>query len=813
MAPPPSIWTRINTDGGPTTNLSSFSVAYDAADGYDVMFGGLDEQTATPVNTTWKFAGGVWSVLSPLNSPPALSQASLAYDPAIGAVVMFGGALSYGSSSDTWLFKGGNWTQLSLGASPAPRAGASLVYDAADGYLVLFGGSDVYSFPYKNFSDTWEFTANKTWKQLHPANSPPACTASAATYDPVARAVYDFSGYYVNQTTYLTDCTATTWSYAGGVWTNLTTVGGPIARSAAAFVFDPALNASILYGGMNYSAGGNQLKDLWELSGGAWTELSTTTLPAAQASSTLTYDPASGFLVLTEGIEPYYGFGVTIHANVWLFDAFSLGSVSGPAGSAILEAGTTVLFHVATPSGSAKLLYIWTGIAGCTPSTTARWSCALPTAGNYTVGANATNQYDLVRAATPLNLSVLPTLATPLLSIAPTSVDPNESTVFSLVGHGGAPPYSYAWSGLPFGCSSASTANLTCTPSVPGTYSTIVGTVTDSIGVHRSSAAGTLSVFGSVGLSPVVVHPGLVDVGRSTTLSVGAHGGSGGYQYVWSGLPPGCATSDSAAFPCTPSSSGSFPLSVAVTDTLGGHAVGTATLNVAAFPTVNLTLSPAVLDAGEQMTLSASTTGGVGNFTFAFTGLPFGCTSGTHPVVQCAPSVEGPYVMQVSATDSEGLTVQSAPLGITIAAALGVGVVVTPAPASLGGEVTISLRSSGGSGPYSYSYSGLPPGCLSQNLSALTCTPTRAGNYTVHAYVTDASGVQRSTIFYLVVHAPAKNTAATTWLFVGLGVAVTAVLLVVLLLLRPRWRGRDEEWVEAPDEMPLEGTGPDGPAT
>lgn len=45
-----------------------------------------------------------------------------------------------------------------------------------------------------------------------------------------------------------------------------------------------------------------------------------------------------------------------------------------------------------------------------------------------------------------------------------------------------------------------------------------------------------------------------------------------------------------------------------------------------------------------------------------------------------------------------------------------------------------------GAGSYTYSYSGLPPGCLSQNLSVLSCTPTQGGVYVVSASATDASG-------------------------------------------------------------------------
>lgn len=42
--------------------------------------------------------------------------------------------------------------------------------------------------------------------------------------------------------------------------------------------------------------------------------------------------------------------------------------------------------------------------------------------------------------------------------------------------------------------------------------------------------------------------------------------------------------------------------------------------------------------------------------------------------------------------------------------------------------------------PYNWSYTGLPPGCLSQNTSSLPCVPSTPGNYTVRVSMTDRHG-------------------------------------------------------------------------
>ena len=94
-----------------------------------------------------------WTQLSPATSPPARYSASMAYDPATGNMVLFGGIGSSGNAlSDTWTWNGTTWTELSPATSPPARVGASMAYDPATGDMVLFGGigsSD------ELLSDTW----------------------------------------------------------------------------------------------------------------------------------------------------------------------------------------------------------------------------------------------------------------------------------------------------------------------------------------------------------------------------------------------------------------------------------------------------------------------------------------------------------------------------------------------------------------------------------------------------------------------------------------------------------------------------------
>jgi len=77
----------------------------------------------------------------------------MAYDPATGDMVLFGGSGNSGDLGDTWTFDGTTWTQLSPATSPPARDSVSMAYDLATGNIVLFGGEDNSG----NLSDTWTF--------------------------------------------------------------------------------------------------------------------------------------------------------------------------------------------------------------------------------------------------------------------------------------------------------------------------------------------------------------------------------------------------------------------------------------------------------------------------------------------------------------------------------------------------------------------------------------------------------------------------------------------------------------------------------
>ena len=174
------------------SNRLTPGLAYDAAAGYAVLYGGWNTQlNTTPVNTsqrvypldvkqcmndTWIYRGGEWTNLS-IGGMPTSCEPAMAYDPVLQEVVAY-----FTFVNETWTFSQGRWVELQnlsnpYVCSPASEYGvcnnnltgtntgifrglASMTYDPAL-RTVLLATSTVLitSIPGKTFKDTLE-----TWE-------------------------------------------------------------------------------------------------------------------------------------------------------------------------------------------------------------------------------------------------------------------------------------------------------------------------------------------------------------------------------------------------------------------------------------------------------------------------------------------------------------------------------------------------------------------------------------------------------------------------------------------------------------------------
>jgi hypothetical protein len=158
---------------------------------------------------------------------------------------------------------------------------------------------------------------------------------------------------------------------------------------------------------------------------------------------------------------------------------------------------------------------------------------------------------------------------------------------------------------------------------------------------------------------------------------------------------------------------------------------------------VSLSASPGsgLIDLGQSTTLTASASGGSGSYTYQWTSVPTGCSEPDSASFACTPSASGGFSISVTVTDSVGdkasstiaYTVDSDPSVATPTA--------TPGSADVGQPVLFSTTAGGGSGGYTYSWSGMPTGCANSGSASDQCTPTATGTFSVTATVTDSNGV------------------------------------------------------------------------
>jgi hypothetical protein len=185
-----STWTKLHPAAAHPPRRGGASMAYDAATGTIVMFGGLGNSQTDYLADTWTWDGSTWTKQHPAVHPPGRTLASMAYDAATGTIVLFGGLGSHGLLSDTWTWDGSTWTKQAPAAHPAGRSGASMAYDAAASNVVLFGGNN----RHHGFDgDTWAWDGS-AWTKQSPAASPPARSDASMAYDAATGNIVMFGG-------------------------------------------------------------------------------------------------------------------------------------------------------------------------------------------------------------------------------------------------------------------------------------------------------------------------------------------------------------------------------------------------------------------------------------------------------------------------------------------------------------------------------------------------------------------------------------------------------------------------------------------
>jgi hypothetical protein len=360
-----------------------------------------------------------------------------------------------------------------------------------------------------------------------------------------------------------------------------------------------------------------------------------------------------------------------------------------------------LVYYTANPTGGdGNYTYKWTGSVTGTTKTVSetvygaagyRYAYVTVTSGNQT--ANATCEVYVEPIPDPdLTLSCVG---------SPNPAKTGQSVTWTANPSGGSSSYSYSWSGTDG--LSGNTKSVNKTYATAGSKS---ATVTVTSGNQTKTA--NCNIFVEQPQDPLLsgactVSPTAAKIGDTVTWSASASGGNGTYTYSWSGDVTGSSRTVSKSFTNTGTKSGT------VTITSGNQTINrTCNVEITETP-INLfascVASASIINAGEYVTFIANAQGGIGTFNFNWEG-DQGLTGNSQTVTQ---KFEGAGTVQAKVTVSSGPHSATAICTITVVAAptpLTASCEAIPSTARIGQNVLWSVMPVGGSGVYSYNWSG-----------------------------------------------------------------------------------------------------------
>jgi large repetitive protein len=288
-------------------------------------------------------------------------------------------------------------------------------------------------------------------------------------------------------------------------------------------------------------------------------------------------------------------------------------------------------------------------------------------------------------------------------------------------------------------------------------YTLLTGTIVATSPDFSVNLSGSPTATMLPAVFPNPLLPGVMDANETVLFDVLATGGSGIYTFAWNGLPPGCTSANSSSLSCRPTAGGNYSVNVTLTDSYGLRSTSsnvTFTVNPALSIT-SFSATPTTLDVGQSTVIQVKVSGGTAPLVYSYPGWAALCLPSNSSSFTCAPLFSGTYVVNVSVIDAT-LTSVTASTTITVYSAVSFTATMSAAFVSISGAffpttTYFNVSPSGGSGIYTYSFSGLPPGCASANTTSLACTPNSSsltycglfvcwGWYNITITITDSLG-------------------------------------------------------------------------
>jgi len=160
-----------------------------------------------------------------------------------------------------------------------------------------------------------------------------------------------------------------TWLWNGTTWTEQFPTTSPSARSSATMSYDAATGNMVLFGGANYYS--VAFNDTWVWNGITWTDESPAASPPARSEAAMAYDAAAGNMVLFGGLSSNGYMCDNCLSDTWVWNGSTwteeenlAASPSARLGATMVydpAAGNIVLFGGYSNSGVLNDTWIWNG--------------------------------------------------------------------------------------------------------------------------------------------------------------------------------------------------------------------------------------------------------------------------------------------------------------------------------------------------------------------------------------------------------------------------------------------------------------------
>ncbi len=298
---------------------------------------------------------------------------------------------------------------------------------------------------------------------------------------------------------------------------------------------------------------------------------------------------------------------------------------------------------------------------------------------------------------------------------------------------------------LPAGLTLSAAGVLSGTPTQTGAFPIVVK-ATDANGCFGNGATYTLTIAcQTITVTNPASGAGTVSAAFNKTFTQSNAIGATTFSLNSGTLPAGLTLAANGTLSGTPTQTGSFPITVKVTDANGCTGIGATYTIVIACQTITVT-NPATTSGTVNAAFSQNFTqsGAVGGSTFSLNSgtLPSGFTLAANGTLSGTTTQFGSFPITVKVTDGNGCT----GIGATYNLVINCQVITVTNPATTTGVAgtafsqTFTQSNAAGTATFSINSGTLPAGLTLSAAGLLSGTPTQTGPFPITVLVTDSNG-------------------------------------------------------------------------